>query len=145
MNAGALAHILVDLVVVTHVEHALVVRFDRRVHGRQGNARTRLQYELLRERPFELTQEDALFLSWLMRRPGFEDRTDDEVSVLRDAFFAKDQPCLRASPLPKKYGFGLLADAEGRLTLCPMESEEYKAGLEDGEVTVLKALRSSRR
>ncbi|MEV4009148.1 DUF6157 family protein [Nonomuraea angiospora] len=104
-----------------------------------------LQYELLRERPFQLTQEDVLFLSWLMRRPGFEDRTDDEVSALRDAFFAKDQPCLRASPLPKKYGFGLLADAEGRLALCPMESEAYRAGLADGAVTVLKALRSSRR
>ncbi|MFG6191571.1 hypothetical protein [Nonomuraea sp. JJY05] len=37
------------------------------------------------------------------------------------------------------------ADAEGRLALCPMESEEYRAGLEDGAVTVLKALRSSRR
>ncbi|MEV4113561.1 DUF6157 family protein [Nonomuraea sp. NPDC049695] len=103
-----------------------------------------LQYELLRDRPFQLTQEDVLFMSWLMRRPGFEDKTGEEVAALRAAFFAKDQPCLRASPLPKKYGFGLLADAEGRTALCPMESEEYKAALESGSVTVLKAFRSSR-
>ncbi|WP_220447767.1 DUF6157 family protein [Nonomuraea diastatica] len=103
-----------------------------------------LQHELLAGRPYELTQEDVLFRSWLMRQPGCEDRTDDEVAALRDTFFAKSQACLRASPLPKKYGFGLLFDAEGRVALCPMESEDYRAGLHREDVKVLKAMRSSR-
>lgn len=65
--------------------------------------------------------------------------------MLRGEFFAKPQACLRTSPLPKKYGFGLRFDCEGRVTLCPVESEEYgrlPAGAEG--VTVLKAMRSSR-
>jgi Family of unknown function (DUF6157) len=103
-----------------------------------------LQYEMLADRPFELTQEDVLFSAWLMRQPGFEEKSEDEVTGLREAFFAKDQPCLRASPLPKKYGFGFLFDEQGRVKLCPMESEEYREHLGSGDVKVLKAMRSSR-
>jgi len=57
-----------------------------------------------------------------------------------------EQACLRASPLLKKYGFGLLFDHEGRVALCPMESEEYQrlVGGIDGQVTVIKAMRSKR-
>lgn len=104
-----------------------------------------LQYDMLSDRPFQLTQEDVLFLSWFRRQPGFEDRTEDEAAALRDAFFTRDQPCLRASPLPKKHGFGFRFDAEGRVALVPMESQEYRAALEDGGVKVLKAMRSSRK
>jgi hypothetical protein len=112
-----------------------------------------LQYEMLTERPYRLTQEDVLFDSWLLRQPGNEELSEDEVAALREDFFAKDQPCLRTSPLPKKYGFGLLFDSEGRVALCPVESEEYGrivtgAGgeeVEGEEVEIVKAMRSSRR
>lgn len=105
-----------------------------------------VQYELLAERPYQLTQEDVLFTSWLQRQDGAAELTEPGVVTLRERFFAKDQTCLRASPLPKKYGFGLLFDREGRVALCPVESEEYRRILADpGEVTVVKAMRSSRR
>jgi hypothetical protein len=137
--------------VVNYYETLIAVADDCPVKGSvvptlRGDKKTVavLQRKPLSERPFELTQEDVSFMSWLMRQPGFEDRTEDEVAELRNAFFAKDQPCLRASPLPKKYGFGLLSDGEGRVALCPVESEEYQAMLEGGDVKVLKAMRSSR-
>lgn len=102
-----------------------------------------LQHEMLGDAPFELTQEDVLFESWLRRQPEDPDR---DVDALRAEFFAKDQPCLRASPLPKQYGFGLLFDEQGRVALCPRESEEYRRLVEEpGEVAVVKAMRSSRR
>jgi hypothetical protein len=105
-----------------------------------------LQYEMLTERPYRLTQEDVLFDSWFRRQAGNEELSEDEVAALREDFFAKDQPCLRTSPLPKKYGFGLLFDSEGRIALCPVESEEYGRLIAGGEeVEIVKAMRSSRR
>jgi hypothetical protein len=62
----------------------------------------------------------------------------------RNEFFARPQACLRASPLPKKYGWGFVFDAEGRVALCAMESAEYRRLLGDTGVRVLKALRSAR-
>ncbi|MGN9836558.1 DUF6157 family protein [Nonomuraea sp. H19] len=77
-----------------------------------------VQYELIAADPGGLTQEDVLFESWLIRN----DRPSSERARLRAQFFAKPQACLRASPLPKKYGWGLLCDEAGRVRLCPMES-----------------------
>ncbi|GIH81476.1 DUF6157 family protein [Planobispora longispora] len=104
-----------------------------------------LQFEMIDADPGALTQEDVLFESWLRRQEPAE-RSQAEREELRAQFFAKPQACLRASPLPKQYGWGLLFDQMGRVRLCPMESEEYRrivAG-EAGEVKVLKAMRSRR-
>lgn len=51
----------------------------------------------------------------------------------------------RTSPLAKRYGWGFLFDTEGRVKLCPMESEEYRELVESGDVKVLEAMASSRR
>lgn len=105
----------------------------------------RLQYELLSEHPGALTQEDVLFQTWLLRQEGPRP-SEAETARLREAFFSKSHPCLRASPLPKRYGWGLLFDGEGRITLCPMESDQYKAivaGTVPG-IKVVKAVRTRR-
>ena len=104
-----------------------------------------LQYQLLQGHPYELTQEDVLFESWLRRQEGLAPSEPEKAKLWKE-FFSKDQPCLRSSPLPKKYGFGLLFDGEGRVALCPVESEEYQrlAGARSPGVEVLKALRSAR-
>ncbi len=101
-----------------------------------------LHYELLSENPGTFTQEDVLFQSWLLRQEGI-DTFGSEVDQLREQFFDKPQASLRSSPLPKRYGWGLLFDAEGRVTLCPMESEQYRDILA-GEVTGVKVLRALR-
>ncbi|WP_214413947.1 DUF6157 family protein [Sphaerisporangium fuscum] len=102
-----------------------------------------VQYELLAGEPYVHTQEDVLFETWLRRQdlPGL---SEQEIARLRDEFFGRSQACLRASPLPKKYGWGLAFDDKGRVALCPMESKEYQDLLADDGVTVLKALRSRR-
>lgn len=105
-----------------------------------------LQYEMIATGPHVYTQEDVLFQTWLQRQDKLKDQSEDEIAQLREAFFAKPQPCLRASPLPKRYGWGLLFDEEGRVALCPMESKEYNdivSGLV-AEVKILKAFRSKR-
>ena len=105
-----------------------------------------LSYALLAGRPYELTSADVLFTVYADRNGVPE----PERPAARQAFFAKDQACLRASPLGKRYGWGLHADAEGRLALVARESPEYAefaAGRVPGTdtpVTVVRAMRSSR-
>lgn len=102
-----------------------------------------LQYALLRSSPHVHTQEDLLFAVWL-RQHGPQAAAPAELARLRDEFFARPQACLRTSPLAKKYGWGLLFDGDGKVALCPMESEQYRTLLVAGDVKVVKAMRSSR-
>lgn len=105
-----------------------------------------LQYQMLAEHPRTYTQEDVLFQTWLDRQELPKKPAAAELRRMREEFFAKPQACLRASPLPKKYGWGLLFDDEGRITLTPMESKEYQR-IANGEVAgikVVKAMRSKR-
>jgi hypothetical protein len=103
-----------------------------------------LQYELLAKSAHRHTQEDVLFHSWLKRQEPAP--AEAEHGRLRSEFFAKPQACLRASPLPKKYGFGLLFDQQGRVALCPMESAEYQriVGGQTPGIKIVQAMRSSR-
>ena len=105
-----------------------------------------LQYEMLASAPYTHTQEDVLFQCWLARQEGLEHLDPNEVARLREGFFSKPQACLRASPLPRRYGWGLLFDAHGRIALCAMESIEYQEivrGQRSG-ISVIKAMRSRR-
>lgn len=107
-----------------------------------------MQYEML-SKPFAHTQEQVLFDVWLARQ-GDAGKIDvdalaaDEVDALRVEFFAKGQACLRASPLTKTHGWGVLFDSEGRAQLLAMESDEYQARLDDPNLKVVKAMRSKR-
>jgi hypothetical protein len=62
----------------------------------------------------------------------------------RKEFFSVEQPCLRASPLPKQYGWGFIFDDEGRVALCLQQSPEYKKLMTSKAVPILKAMRSGR-
>jgi len=52
--------------------------------------------------------------------------------------------CLRASPLPKTFGWGLHHDADGRITLHAVDTPEYAQLSSDASLTQLRAMRSSR-
>ncbi len=105
-----------------------------------------LQHELIAAQAHTLTQEDVLFEVWLRRQDPPSNPGDLERVELRERFFAKPQACLRSSPLPKRYGWGLLFDHEGKVALCPMESKEYRRLIEGrvNGIRIFKALRSSR-
>lgn len=63
----------------------------------------------------------------------------------REEFFSKGQPCMRSSPLTKRYGWGVHSDADGRIAIFPMESAEYSAFVSDANVRHVKGMRSSRK
>jgi hypothetical protein len=62
----------------------------------------------------------------------------------REAFFAKDQACLRSSPLGKRYGWGIHHDSDGRVALVPLGSPECDALAGDPAVEQRRAMRSKR-
>jgi hypothetical protein len=117
-------------------------------HGKvpagRGSAKTvaEIQYEMISENPFVFTQEDVLFESWFARQNL--EVSDAEKAELRAQFFAKEQPCLRTSPLTRTHGWGMVFDEEGRVALCAMDSPDYAKYLESGDHKVIKALRTKR-
>lgn len=134
---------------MNYISTFIAVAEDCKVdHGKvpvaRGPGRTvaQIQYEMLSEHPFRYTQEDVLFESWLARQePAVR---DGERAELRARFFSKDQPCLRTSPLARTHGWGLVCDAEGRIALCAVDSPEYRAHLESGDLKVIRAMRAKR-
>jgi len=98
------------------------------------------QFDLLINHPYEFTQEDVLFKVHCQRK----DINDAKDSNFRDAFLAKPLPCLRASPLAKRYGWGFHFDEQGKVALVAKESEPYKILSQANNLLVLKALRSHR-
>jgi hypothetical protein len=98
-----------------------------------------LHYRLITEQPYARTSDDVIFETFALRA-GIASDDDDARAV----FFSKGQPCLRSSPLGKRYGWGILHDADGRVALVPRESEEYAALAADPSLAHTRAMRSRR-
>jgi Family of unknown function (DUF6157) len=103
----------------------------------------RLQFEMVMESPYEFTSEDVIFAASGAGQ-AVADLPIKARSEAQAAFFAKPQACLRASPLPKQYGWGVHSDAEGRVALVAVGSTEYTRFANDPNIKRLKALRSKR-
>jgi hypothetical protein len=104
-----------------------------------------LTYRMIADSPYGHTSDDVVFTVWADRR-GIPPAGRD---AARKEFFAKGRPCLRASDLGKRYGWGLHFDAAGRVALVPIGSAEYTAlaagNAPDGSpVTVTRAMRGRR-
>ena len=99
-----------------------------------------LQYEMLHGHPYEYTSDDVLFAVFAARKEIPTEKLDEQ----RHLFFSKGQPCFRASPLTKRYGWGVHSNAEGKIALFGVASETYKNLVADETVTKKKAMRSKR-
>ena len=109
----------------------------------KGEKRTlaNLQFELLHQNPYKYTSDDIIFLCYA-RKNDIKNVLDGEE---RRKFYSKGQPCMRTSPLTKKYGWGIYNDKFGKIALLGAESEEYKKRLTDKNTSVVRAMRSSRK
>lgn len=99
-----------------------------------------MQFRLLHDRPYALTSDDVIFTVYAERK-GIP---EGERKEARAAFFSKGQPCMRASPLTKRYGFGVHSDARGRIALVPLGSPAYAKFIQDKRLLHVKAMRSKR-
>ncbi len=99
-----------------------------------------MQYELLVNNPYKFTSDDIFFQVFADRN----DLTQGEYKQARQQFYSKGQPCFRASPLTKIYGFGVHSDNDGKVALYGVETEEYQKFLADTKIKKVKAMKSSK-
>ena len=99
-----------------------------------------LQFELLYENPYKYTSDDVLFVVFAIRQK----LQKQEHKELREQFFSKGRPCFRASPLTKKYGWGVHANEEGKIAIYGAETVEYNDFLKNDAIQKVKAMRTKR-
>jgi hypothetical protein len=99
-----------------------------------------MQFELLSKQPYKYTSDDVFFEVYAIRN----DLTKTELSEARKQFFSKGQPCFRASPLTKRYGWGVHSDQDGKVALYGCETEAYAKFSNDKSLKVIKAMKSKK-
>ncbi|MBX2928832.1 MAG: hypothetical protein KF852_13435 [Saprospiraceae bacterium] len=108
----------------------------------KGGSKTvaNLQFELVRKNPYKFTSDDVFFQVFAERN----DLAKSEYGEAREKFFSKGQPCFRASPLTKRYGWGVHSDKDGKIALYGCETQEYQKLAQDRSLKVVKAMKSGR-
>lgn len=99
-----------------------------------------MQYELIAEDPYKYTSDDVLFQVFANRN----NVPEPEYKPAREQFFSKGQPCFRASPLTKTYGFGIHSNSEGKIAIYGMETNEYQKFVADPKIKKVKAMKSKK-
>ena len=99
------------------------------------------QFDILKENPYQFTSDEILFKIHAIRKDFIESELEDE----RLKYFSKGQPCFRASPLGKKFGWGVHSNSEGKVAIYGRETEEYQKLIENEEIKKVKAMRSKRK
>lgn len=113
--------------------------------GRSDNKSVaQLEHEIISGNPYALTQEDVQFSVHVRRQGISASKLKAKRAKFWSEFFSKPMACMRASPLPKSYGWGLHFDAEGKVALVAMESPEYERLLKNSAIKQLFAMRSKR-
>lgn len=99
-----------------------------------------IQFEILKKNPYKYTSDDVLFQVFAEKN----DLTEDELAEARAVYFSKGQACFRASPLTKRYGWGVHHNEEGKIAIYSCESPEYEQFMNNDSIKVYKAMRSSK-
>lgn len=100
----------------------------------------KIQYDLVSKNPYKYTSDDVLFQVYADRN----DLSKREFKEAREKFFSKGQPCFRASPLTKRYGWGVHSDKDGRIAIYGCETAAYKTFSKDKNLKIVKAMRSGK-
>lgn len=100
-----------------------------------------LQFDMLYENPYKYTSDEVLFSVFAIRN----EVDKSEMTEQREHYFSKGQPCFRASPLTKSYGWGIHSNEEGKIAMYGVETEDYKKFLSDDSIKKVKAMNSKRK
>src|SRR5699024_2673658 len=94
----------------------------------RGQKRTvpQLQFELLRDRPYRLDYGDLLFEVHVRHKELPAADLAANGPAIRDELLGKSHPCMRSSQLVKRYGWGVHFDADGRMALIGLGTDEYR-------------------
>lgn len=100
-----------------------------------------IQFEMIYDKPYTYTSDDVIFQVFAHKN---NIKGKSQLTSEREKFYSKGQPCLRSSPLTKRYGWGVHSDAEGKVALYAVNSSEYKKFVKDKSLQQVKAMRSKR-
>ncbi|MDH2386612.1 DUF6157 family protein [Bradyrhizobium sp. CER78] len=103
-----------------------------------------LQFRMISGAPYKYTSDDVVFATSSAGRALDSKAAKKERSLARETFFSRGQACMRASPLGKRFGWGVHADAEGRIAIYAVDSKRYQALARDPDITQTRAMRSKR-
>ena len=108
----------------------------------KGEKKTKavIEYELIAKNPYKYSGDDIAFLAHALHREIPKEYWAEE----RIKFFSQGQPCLRASALGKRYGWGTYHNEDGKVALIPLESKEYNQFANAAGLKHLKAMRSKK-
>jgi hypothetical protein len=96
---------------------------------------------MLERQPYRRTSDEVLFEGYVCRNNIPE--TEREGAFMD--YFSKGQACFRASPLTKRFGWGVHFDTRGKMALYGAETEEYARFLAEPAVKKVKAMRNRRK
>lgn len=103
-----------------------------------------IQYELLMKSPYQFGHEDLIYEVYITQKEIPQNISAKEAAQIKKELFAKGHPCLRASALTKRYGFGAHYNQNGKIAIYPIESEQYEMFVNDPAVKKLPAMKSKR-
>jgi hypothetical protein len=99
-----------------------------------------LQFDKIIDNPYKYTSDDVLFYVFAEKN----NIPKSEQKEAREQFFSKGQACFRASPLTKRYGWGLHCNKEGKIALYASDSKEYRNFAADKNLIIVKAMKTKR-
>ena len=99
-----------------------------------------LQLEMLLDNPYKYDSDDIIYTVFAQRK----EIPSHEWEAERATFFSKGQPCLRASPITKRHGWGVHANADGKIAIYGADTQDYQRFLSDPTVTKVKAMRTKK-
>jgi len=103
-----------------------------------------LQYELLIQKPYAYTHEELIYQVYVLQKEIPESVLETESENIKAELFSKGHPCMRASSLTKRYGWGAHYNQDGKIAIYPMESPVYQALIDSGKVKIVPAMKSKR-
>jgi hypothetical protein len=107
----------------------------------EGKTIAGIQFELIYQNPYKFTSDDVVFQVFSIKN----ELSGSAIKTGRETFFSKGQPCLRSSPLAKRYGWGIHFNDAGKIAIFPVDSKEYGLLQNDTSIKHLKAMRTSRK
>jgi hypothetical protein len=70
-----------------------------------------IQYETIINNPYKYTSDDVIFHTYTVKNKI----SKKDESKERGNFFSRGQPCMRSSPLTKRYGWGVHSNRDGKI------------------------------
>lgn len=98
------------------------------------------QFEMVYNNPYKFTSDEVFFEIYAIRN----EIPENELNSAKEEFFSKGQPCFRASPLTKRYGWGVHSNNNGKIALYGSETDKYIQFVNDNTLQVVKAMKSKK-